>query len=100
MARGFDEPLPNSNNALHLGQPEFTTQIGTALIGNLEGQAVFAKLFPLFPPRIVNGTFRVIGSGFGADELNHIDAAEITELVALRLQPDVPDTRDFRGHVL
>jgi hypothetical protein len=48
----------------------------------------------------MNGTFRVIGGGFGAGELKHMDAAEIAELVTLGLQPDILDPRNFRGQVL
>src|ERR1700738_2806201 len=41
---------------------------------------------------------RVIGSRFGASKFDSIDTVKVADLVALRLQPDIFDSRNFRGH--
>src|SRR5258708_1911603 len=43
---------------------------------------------------------RVIGGRFRARKLDRIDAVKIANLIALRLQPDVFDSRNLRGHRL
>src|SRR6266478_924541 len=69
-------------------------------VGNLKRQAVFAQLFPPFAPRFVQRTLRIIGGPLRAGKLNGVHAIKVADLVALRLQPDIFDARNFRGHGL
>ena len=72
----------------------------SGLVGDLEGEAVFAQLFPLFAPGVVQGAFSVIGSRFRAGEFDDVDSAEIANLVSFGFQPNILDAGNFRGHVL
>src|SRR5712692_7558328 len=69
-------------------------------IRNLEGKAVLALFLPHFGPRLVYGAFCVVGGGLRARELDCIDPAEVSDLVAFRLQPDILDAGNFPRHVL
>src|SRR5437868_3621058 len=70
----------------------------TLSIGGLKRQAVFAQLFPALSPDFVLGTLRIIGGRVGTRKFNGIDAIEVANLVALRLEPDVLYAGDLPGH--
>src|SRR5438270_562331 len=64
-------------------------------VGNLKRQAVFSQLFPLFAPCLVQRALCIVGSGFRTGKLNCINAVKVANLVALSLEPYVPDARDL-----
>jgi hypothetical protein len=69
-------------------------------VGYLEGEAVFAQLFPLFSPGLVEWAFRIISGGFRAGEFDGEDAVKVANLVALGLEPDIFYAGDLSGHGL
>src|SRR5271167_268788 len=69
-------------------------------IRNLKRQAILPQRFPLLPPRVVNRILRVIRRRFRVRELDDVHSAEIGNLVPFRLQPDILDPRNLRGHIL
>src|SRR6266849_8303974 len=69
-------------------------------IGNLKRQTVFPQFFPALPPALMQRALGIIRGGLRAGELDGIHAVKVAHLIAFRLQPNVPDSRNFSGHGL